>query len=165
MSMKKLSALILLLAAASLVSCDGKEKGNGGNENEKPATATVSYRFDAGADFLTLFNVEASYTDAAGQTASEKVTSLPWEKSLEGVSLPYTSTLTMTLEPVDSYAQKETYEVGYGFAISYRTSDGRLYGDTSVSKMTIGKDKVEKYRETILSRNLTSQVEIPLKSE
>lgn len=156
----------MLFAAAGFASCDKDDNGNNnGNGQEEPQeqTATVSYKFDGGADFLTLFNVQIQYTDAAGETVTEDVKALPWEKSLASVKLPYTASMELIMTAAEDYEEKDLYEVGKGFAIYYQTSDGRVYGSMGSSTMTIAKDKVAAYQEkTLASENKTS-VEIPVK--
>ena len=104
-----------------------------------------------------------TYTDAAGKTATEKISSLPWSKELTGLALPYTAKMEITLTARESYEEKEQYELGFGHAISYETSDGRTYGGLNVSKQTVGKDKIAKYQELMLSKSLQTTIEIPAK--
>lgn len=71
--------------------------------------------------------------------------------------------MEITLTARESYEEKEQYELGVGHAISYETSDGRTYGGLNVSKQTVGKDKIAKYQELMLSKSLQTTIEIPAK--
>ena len=142
--------------------------GNQPGPDTDPVTPTentvdVAYAIGGGADFLLIFDAEVKYTDATGKTATEKISSLPWSKELTGLALPYTAKMEITLTARESYEEKEQYELGFGHAISYETSDGRTYGGLNVSKQTVGKDKIAKYQELMLSKSLQTTIEIPAK--
>ncbi len=150
MSVKRFSLALVLCAAMAFTACD-KEGGNQPGPDTDPVTPTentvdVAYAIGGGADFLLIFDAEVKYTDATGKTATEKISSLPWSKELTGLALPYTAKMEITLTARESYEEKEQYELGFGHAISYETSDGRTYGGLNVSKQTVGKDKIAKYQ-------------------
>ena len=133
MSVKRFSLALVLCAAMAFTACD-KEGGNQPGPDTDPVTPTentvdVAYAIGGGADFLLIFDAEVKYTDATGKTATEKISSLPWSKELTGLALPYTAKMEITLTARESYEEKEQYELGFGHAISYETSDGRTYGD------------------------------------
>ena len=168
MSVKRFSLALVLCAAMAFTACD-KEGGNQSGPDTDPVTPTentvdVAYAIGGGADFLLIFDAEVKYTDAAGKTATEKISSLPWSKELTGLALPYTAKMEITLTARESYEEKEQYELGFGHAISYETSDGRTYGGLNVSKQTVGKDKIAKYQELMLSKSLQTTIEIDRKS-
>ena len=155
MSVKRFSLALVLCAAMAFTACD-KEGGNQPGPDTDPVTPTentvdVAYAIGGGADFLLIFDAEVKYTDATGKTATEKISSLPWSKELTGLALPYTAKMEITLTARESYEEKEQYELGFGHAISYETSDGRTYGGLNVSKQTVGKDKIANYLELLLS--------------
>ncbi len=161
MSVKRFSLALVLCAAMAFTACD-KEGGNQSGPDTDPVTPTentvdVAYAIGGGADFRSFFDAEVKYTDAAGKTATEKISSLPWSKELTGLALPYTAKMEITLTARESYEEKEQYELGVGHAISYETSDGRTYGGLNVSKQTVGKDKIAKYQELMLSKSLRQQ--------
>ena len=167
MSVKRFSLALVLCAAMAFTACD-KEGGNQPGPDTDPVTPTentvdVAYAICGGADFLLIFDAEVKYTDATGKTATEKISSLPWSKELTGLALPYTAKMEITLTARESYEEKEQYELGFGHAISYETSDGRTYGGLNVSKQTVGKDKIAKYQELMLSKSLQTTIEIPAK--
>ena len=164
MSVKRFSLALVLCAAMAFTACD-KEGGNQPGPDTDPVTPTentvdVAYAIGGGADFLLIFDAEVKYTDATGKTATEKISSLPWSKELTGLALPYTAKMEITLTARESYEEKEQYELGFGHAISYETSDGRTYGGLNVSKQTVGKDKIAKYQELMLSKSLQTTIEI-----
>lgn len=152
----------MLCAAMAFAGCD-KENGNPDGTDPTPteSTADVVYEIGGGADFLLIFDAEVKYTDAEGKTATEKISSLPWSKELTGIELPYTAEMDITLTARESYEEKDLYEVGFGNAISYETSDGRTYGSLNVSRQTFGKDKMAQYQELMLSKSFRTEVEIP----
>ena len=150
MSVKRFSLALVLCAAMAFTACD-KEGGNQSGPDTDPVTPTentvdVAYAIGGGADFLLIFDAEVTYTDAAGKTATEKISSLPWSKELTGLALPYTAKMEITLTARESYEEKEQYELGFGHAISYETSYCRTYGGLNFSKQTVGKDKIAKYQ-------------------
>lgn len=150
--MKKHIALLLSIATLSMTAC-----GNGEDNDKKPpvpipVTATVTYSITGGTDITTLFNIEAEYTDTEGQTVTETVDALPWEKSIENVEVPYSGSLKMKITAVENYEAKESYNVGLGGSIGYITSDNRMESNSSSSTMTIAADKTTEYQETIVSR-------------
>ena len=101
MSVKRFSLALVLCAAMAFTACD-KEGGNQSGPDTDPVTPTentvdVAYAIGGGADFLLIFDAEVTYTDAAGKTATEKISSLPWSKELTGLALPYTAKMEITL--------------------------------------------------------------------
>lgn len=163
---RRLSLTLMLFAAATFASCDknnGENDNGNGNGEPTEQTADVSYKFDGGADYLTIFNVQIKYTDVAGKTVTEEVKSLPWEKSLTSVKLPFTASIELSLTAIENYEEKDKYELGQGFAILYNTSDGRTYGSMNSGKTTIGKDKIAAYQEKIINSEKSASVEIPVK--
>ena len=116
MSVKRFSLALVLCAAMAFTACD-KEGGNQSGPDTDPVTPTentvdVAYAIGGGADFLLIFDAEVTYTDAAGKTATEKISSLPWSKELTGLALPYTAKMEITLTARESYEEKEQYELG-----------------------------------------------------
>ena len=138
---------MLLCSAVLLASCnDDETNGNGGNGPAVPpaeVTADVDYEVFGGEDMPQLFDMQAKYTDAVGKTVTADVASLPWSISVKGAKVPFEATVA-------------AYRVGLGSGISYTTTDGQYKEATGASTMTIGKDKVEKYRQTILGRTYKS---------
>ena len=123
---------MLLCSAVLLASCnDDETNGNGGNGPAVPpaeVTADVDYEVFGGEDMPQLFDMQAKYTDAVGKTVTAK----------------------------EEVAEQAAYRVGLGSGVSYTTTDGQYKEATGASTMTIGKDKVEKYRQTILGRTYKS---------
>ena len=152
--MKKHIALLLSIAALSMTACGNGKNNDKGQEPPAPTpvTATVTYSITGGSDITTLFNIEAEYTDTEGQTVTETVDALPWEKSIENVEVPYSGSLKMKITAVENYEAKESYNVGLGGSIGYITSDNRMESNSSSSTMTIAADKTTEYQETIVSR-------------
>ncbi len=152
--MKKHIALLLSIAALSMTACGNGKNNDKGQEPPAPTpvTATVTYSITGGSDIITLFDIKAEYTDAEGQTVTETVDALPWEKSIENVEVPYSGSLKMKITAVGNYEAKESYNVGLGGSIGYITSDNRMESNSSSSTMTIAADKTTEYQETIVSR-------------
>lgn len=113
-----------------------------------------------------LFDMQAKYTDAAGKTVTADVASLPWSISVKGAKVPFEATVELVLTAKEEVAEQAAYRVGLGSGVSYTTTDGQYYKEaTGASTMTIGKDKVEKYRQTILGRTYksTERIEVSRK--
>ncbi len=103
-----------------------------------------------------LFDMQAKYTDAVGKTVTADVASLPWSISVKGAKVPFEATVELVLTAKEEVAEQAAYRVGLGSGVSYTTTDGQYKEATGASTMTIGKDKVEKYRQTILGRTYKS---------
>ena len=151
---------MLLCSAVLLASCnDDETNGNGGNGPAVPpaeVTADVDYEVFGGEDMPLLFDMQAKYTDAAGKTVTADVASLPWSISVKGAKVPFEATVELVLTAKEEVAEQAAYRVGLGSGVSYKTTDGQYKEATGASTMTIGKDKVEKYRQTILGRTYKS---------
>lgn len=161
---------MLLCSAVLLASCnDDETNGNGGNGPAVPpaeVTADVDYEVFGGEDMPLLFDMQAKYTDAAGKTVTADVASLPWSISVKGAKVPFEATVELVLTAKEEVAEQAAYRVGLGSGVSYTTTDGQYYKEaTGASTMTIGKDKVEKYRQTILGRTYksTERIEVSRK--
>lgn len=156
--------LMLTCAAALFVSCsDDETNGNGGDDPVVPpaeVTADVDYKISGGKDMLLLFDVQAKYTDAAGQTATANVTSLPWNVAVKGVKVPFDANVELVLTAKEEVAEQATYTVGIGLGIAYTTTDGQYKNASSSGTMTIAKDKVKEYQTTILGRTFKSSEQI-----
>jgi hypothetical protein len=132
------------------------------NEWQRPAvppaevTADVDYEVFGGEDMPQLFDMQAKYTDAVGKTVTADVASLPWSISVKGAKVPFEATVELVLTAKEEVAEQAAYRVGLGSGVSYTTTDGQYKEATGASTMTIGKDKVEKYRQTILGRTYKS---------
>ena len=70
--------------------------------------------------------------------------------------VPFEATVELVLTAKEEVAEQAAYRVGLGSGVSYTTTDGQYKEATGASTMTIGKDKVEKYRQTILGRTYKS---------
>lgn len=152
--MKKHIALLLSIAALSMTACGNGKNNDKGQEPPAPTpvTATVTYSITGGSDIITLFDIKAEYTDAEGQTVTESITAIPWEKDIKDIEVPYSGSLKMKITAVENYEAKESYNVGLGGSIGYITSDNRMESNSSSSTMTIAADKTTEYQETIVSR-------------
>lgn len=159
-SMKKLY-YFLVCSALIWASCSDNGKKENGPEPPAKVTADVLYQAQGGTDYLSLFNLSVKYTDTEGKTTTEPVTELPWSKTLENVTVPFTAQLEFIHEPTESYPEKDTYEVGFGCGIGYSTTDGQNYDGSSSSKMSVGRDKIEAYRQSVAARTYeaTKQIE------
>jgi hypothetical protein len=125
--------------------CCGKSGGdNGGEEIPADVSADVTYEVNDGTDMVTLFDMTAEYTDAAG-TKSEVITSLPWSKQIHVAKIPFTASLKVTYNAKSSYAQKDVYAAGVAGGITYRTSDGRFVSSTGLVKLPISSDRIAEY--------------------
>ena len=151
---------MLLCSAVLLASCnDDETNGNGGNGPAVPpaeVTADVDYEVFGGEDMPQLFDMQAKYTDAVGKTVTADVASLPWSISVKGAKVPFEATVELVLTAKEEVAEQAASRVGLGSGVSYTTTDGQYKEATGASTMTIGKDKVEKYRQTILGRTYKS---------
>lgn len=162
--MKKQILFLLAIAFAIFVSCnDNDDKKQNPPPVETETTANVTYTITGADDELSLFTVTAVYTDASGEEQSEAVTSLPWTKSLTGVTLPFDAKVEADRAARTDFPEKASYKVGINPGLSFVTNTGRTgsYGVTST--LTIGRDKVEAYqlaelgREKLLEETIAAQ--------
>ena len=118
------------------------------------------YRIDGGEDMPLLFDITVGYKDENGNMVEETVSALPWEKRLQAVTLPFTAEVEAKCAKSKESPAKGSYEVNMEAGVFYKTTDGRATMHGSTSRMTIGADKVEEYRNKTTEREFKAREEI-----
>lgn len=105
--------LLLLLSGAALAACIRIPKP------PKTAEGTpLTYRFDGGADMLSLFTLRASYVAADGRTKTEQIASLPWSRQV-AVDGAFEARLDVEFRKKADFPRQASYAVGFAGGIDY----------------------------------------------
>lgn len=157
----------MLAAALALASCGGQQnedKNDGTGTETGPDTevkANVNYTVNGGSDMTVLFAIEATYTEANGESVTETVEALPWNKSLTEVTAPFTANLSVRLTPLTDYPEQEVFACGLGTNISYTSSDNiGSVGDISAPHMNVSYDRIADYQESASARDYSRTIEV-----
>lgn len=93
---------------------------------ESAPKADVTYHFDGGRDLPSLFTLQASYPGADGRTVTERISSLPWSRTLS-VTLPFDAALKVAFSAQEQIPEKSLYDVGFdGYITAAESRSGQL---------------------------------------
>ncbi|MFI3332805.1 MAG: hypothetical protein SNI51_06025 [Rikenellaceae bacterium] len=165
----KIYKLLLMCCFSAITimstSCNTKSIDNQDDGTETPETSAVlTYKINDLHDLPTFFDINASYTDASGQTSSVDIESIPHTITVDGFNLDQVVTLHLSFSLKDEYeVTKSSYTFGATTTISYLDSAGSLKSSTSDDSMTCADSKLDSAFEYYTSKGISINfdVEIP----
>jgi hypothetical protein len=122
-----------------------KSDDKGGDDTPTDVSADVTYYVEDQADMLLLFDINVEYKDANG-TQTTTITSLPWNTKVSIPKLPFSAYVKVSYTAKTDYPQKDTYTVGSGSGIGYKTSQGsEVPWSGMIDEMTLSASHIEAY--------------------
>lgn len=139
-----------------------------GDDDDEPTptpekvTTSVSYGYSCQPDLLLATDITLTYTDGEGKEISEAITEKEWKKDLTNVAVPFTANMKVVYAKKEGFTpDKDSYNFGDGYGISYATSNGKAESNSSTaSSISIAKDRVIEYLDTFIAREKTASAEI-----
>ncbi len=155
MSFRALMLALVTVLLAGFASCSKSDDDNKDNQgqSEVSTSAIINLYYTATEAELSICDMTIEYTDAAGATQTEALTSTKWSKQIKYSSLPANGTIVIKRA---LKANVELTEKSYKFsdnsltwtvftynAQGTKTAGPISYGDTTA--FAAGKDDVQKY--------------------
>lgn len=148
------SIMLVTFCAGCSSSSNSNDEGDG-NQPKPKETATVTYYIQTLYDLTLFFDVEATYTDLAGETHKKSVTSLPWSAEIKGdatgakVNLKLSFTLKEGIE-----STKSLYKFGSDMGIKYLSSENKFRDNSDTGSIEVSAAKLDNAIEIYLERGM-----------
>ena len=131
-------ALAAVVLSVGFAACSSDDDDNNGGSKPNPTekSSYMQLKFNFSEDFLSIFDVTLSYTDADGSTKTETITNKEYSKNVTYAKTP--STISYEVKPTvkANYPTKDTYAISYSYEATLvkngSTKSGGNSGSTSV---------------------------------
>lgn len=160
---KKFSlGLFACLALISFNACGDDDNDPTPDPTPEKVTTSVSYAYSCQPDLLLATDISVTYVGADGKDVSERITEKEWKKDLTNVAVPFTAKMEVVYAKKEGFTpEKDAYNFGDGYGISYATSNGKAESNSSTaSSISIAKDRAIEYLDTFIAREKEASVEI-----